>query len=80
MFSGRLLKNTHRSRVSPDCTHPSPCQARGGLVAAYVVGDAYMRPLQGIACLIWQVKSAAGALHLPACAKPRLAGRRQGHF
>ena len=54
MYSDRLLKNTHQSRASLDFPHPSPCQAQGRLVAAYVVGDAYMRPLQGI----------SGALHL----------------
>ena len=31
----RLLKNAHLSRASRDFPHPSPCQARGRLVAAY---------------------------------------------
>jgi hypothetical protein len=32
----RLLKNAHQSRASRDFPYPSPCQARGRLIAAYL--------------------------------------------
>ncbi len=37
--SSRLLKNAYQSRASRDFPYPSPCQARGRLVAAYIVGN-----------------------------------------
>jgi hypothetical protein len=55
-LTNRLLKNAHLRR----CPHPSPCQARGGLVVAYI--QVRLTPQH---CLPdRQVKSAAGALHL----------------
>jgi len=38
------MKNAHLSRGARDSPHPSPCRARGRLVAAYI-------PTKGFACL-----------------------------
>jgi hypothetical protein len=42
-----LLKNGHQSRASRDFPHPSPCQARGRLVAAY--SQVRLRPAHQLA-------------------------------
>jgi len=61
MSSNRSLKNAHQSRASRDFPHPSPCQARGRLVAAWAVGNG-LKPFPTKDCLPdRQVKSAAGA-------------------
>jgi len=74
--SSRLLKNAHLLRFP----HPSPCQARGRLVAAYNGRERfetvpYIRIWGGPVNGISQIRLASVCLR-----EAPFVGRRQGHF
>ncbi len=63
ILSSRMLKNAHQSRASRDFPHPSPCQARGRLVAANNRGErrsAFPTPRDAV----YPELVEGGALHL----------------